>query len=315
VISRRRLLAASALLLVGCSPQPSVQLSQRPPRIEPVAPAGGQKVWAAARAARPGPPQADDALQHDLTEFLKTQQGAYGVAIRDLNGGLGASYEPDDRFQLGSLFKLFLMYEVVRQMQQGTFGLEATIQTIGDYSFPEPPGGIPPSTRATVEEALTAMITVSSNAAALALIELVTPVALEAAPRRAGVWGTVIEVTALGAPGHYQIDARGSAHDVLEFLVKLDHQELTGPSTDRRMIDLLLKQQIEDRLPRLLPPDVPIAHKTADIDDFTHDAGIVYLPGRPFAIAVLAQGTNPTDGKAIVAEVGRIAYGFFASRA
>ena len=47
------------------------------------------------------------------------------------------------------------------------------------------------------------------------------------------------------------------------------------------MIELLLKQKISDRIPVLLPSNVPVAHKTADLDGFTHDAGVVFVPGRP----------------------------------
>jgi beta-lactamase class A len=98
---------------------------------------------------------------------------------------------------------------------------------------------------------------------------------------------------------------------VASLLVRLDREELVGPEQDRRMIDLLLGQRIADRLPALLPPDVPIAHKTADLDGFTHDAGMVYLPGRPYVLAVMAQGESPSEGKAIAAEISRLVFGYF----
>ena len=123
-----------------------------------------------------------------------------------------------------------------------------------------------------------------------------------------------VEVEVVNGPGHYSIDARGAARDFVSLLVKLDREELVGPQQDRHMVDLMLGQKIADRIPLLLPPDVPIAHKTADLDSYTHDAGLVYLPGRPYAIAILAQGLNLADGKAIVAEISRIAFAYFAAR-
>jgi beta-lactamase class A len=259
------------------------------------------------------PPTADDGrLQRELDAFLKEQRGNFGVAIRDLGGPVAASFEADDRFPLGSLFKLPLMAEVMRQVRGGKIALGQSVQTLTDYDFGEPQGGIPPATRVSVEEALTAMISVSSNAAALALIDLVGPDELIAAPKRLGLTNTAIDV-ATYSKGRYEIDARSSARDILQMLVKLDREQLVGPQQDRKMIDLLLGQKIDDRIPVLLPSDVPIAHKTADLDGFTHDAGIVYLPGRPFAIAILAQGLNPTDGKAQVSEIARIAYAYFSS--
>jgi beta-lactamase class A len=250
-------------------------------------------------------------LQRDLGAFLKEQPGNFGVEIRDLEGPVAATFESSDRFPLGSLYKLPLMAEVMRQVRLSRLSLSRTIQTLPDYSFGEPQGGIPPASKISVEEALAAMIGVSSNAAALALIELVGPDELVAAPRRFGLSDTAIDVDAASGPGRYEVDARGSARDLTQLLVKLHREQLVGGEQDRRMIDLLLKQKIADRIPLLLPPDVPIAHKTADLDRFTHDAGIVYLPGRPFAISILAQGLNPIDGKAAVSEIARIAFAYF----
>jgi beta-lactamase class A len=343
-LGRRALLAALAAPLatplLACGPA-RVVVSERPVRAEatPVlvpAPAGRagppptesagprtvaraaavparQTAAAAGRAAEvaPSPPADDGALQRQLDRFLREQRGQFGVAVRDLHGPVTAAYQPRERFPLGSLFKLLLMFEVMRQVRLGVFGLTESLRTPPEYSFGEPEGGVPPGSRLTVDEALAAMIAVSSNAAALALIELVRPAALEAAPRRAGLVDTAIDIEPSSAPGHYTIDARGSAQDIASLLVRLDREELVGPDQDRRMIDLLLGQKIADRLPALLPSDVPIAHKTADLEGFTHDAGMVYLPGRPYVLAVLAQGESPSDGKAVVAEISRLVFAYF----
>jgi len=309
-LTRRGLfgLSAGGVLLGACGQaQASTLVSsvQAPPVGRPIQ---------AARATASIEAIDDSTLQRELNTFLRGQEGAFGVAIQDLRGPVRAVYDAADRFQLGSLYKLVLMAEVFRQARAGRISLDAPIQTLPEYLFGEPPGGLPPSTRTTVLQALGPMIAVSSNAAALALIELVGPEALTTAPRRLGLQETAIDVESVGGPGSYLIDARGSAQDALTLLVKLDREQLIGPEQDRRMLDLLLRQRIADRIPLLLPKDVPIAHKTADLDSYTHDAGLVYVPGRPYAIAILAQGLNLTDGKAIVAEVSRLTYAFFDGR-
>src|SRR5262245_46674887 len=337
---RRAFLAYLAVPLIACAP-PRAPASGRtraraapdarpplaapgsasppaPPRpaIAPIRAAAVPARQTAAAADRrvepsPTPPVDDGALQQQLDRFMREQRGQFGVVVRDLHGPVSASYQPRERFPLGSLFKLILMFEVMRQIRLGGFTLSEGVKTPSDYNFGEPNGGIPPDTRVTVEEALAAMIAVSSNAAALALIDLVRPSALEAAPRRAGLVDTAIDVEASGPPGHYLIDARGSAQDIASLLIRLDREELVGPEQDGRMIDLLLGQKIDDRLPLHLPKDVPIAHKTADLEGFTHDAGMVYLPGRPYVLAIMAQGESPTEGKAIAAEISRLVFGYF----
>jgi beta-lactamase class A len=307
-MNRRAFLALGLLTACGRAPAPTTAIVSQKPPIATATPQGART--APARPAQA--PRVDDGgLQRELDAFLKEQRGNFGVAIRDLEGPIQASFEPDDRYPLGSLFKVPLMAEVLRQAKAGRFQLGQTIHTLPEYEFGEPPGGVPPATKLSVEEALAAMVSVSSNAAALALIELVGPEALTAAPARFGLTSMAIDILPGGGRGRYEIDARSSARDVLQLLVKLDREQLVGPEHDRKMIDLLLKQKIADRIPVLLPTDVPIAHKTADLDGFTHDAGIVYLPGRPFAISILAQGLNPIDGKAAVSEIARIAFAYF----
>jgi beta-lactamase class A len=309
----RRAFLALGLLTAACgrAPTPPAIVSQQPPVATATAATPSARP---ARQPAPAPRLDDGALQRELDAFLKEQRGNFGVAIRDLEGPVQASFEADDRYPLGSLYKLPLMAEVMRQAKIGRIQLGQLIRTLPEYEFGEPQGGVPPSTKLSVEDALTAMVAVSSNAAALALIDLVQPDELNAAPSRFGMTNTAIDVASVGTKGRYEIDARSSARDVLRLLVKLDREQLVSPEHDRKMTDLLMKQKIADRIPVLLPPDVLIAHKTADLDGFTHDAGIVYLAGRPFAIAVLAQGLNPTDGKAAVSEVARIAFEYFRTR-
>src|SRR5262245_24094778 len=164
-LSRRRLLAvgAAGALLSACQRAPAVVVSERPVQGE-IAP---DRVPATlVPTPRPVDLTDDRTLQRELDAFLREQQGAFGVAIADLHGPVTAAFDADDRFQLGSLYKLVLMAEVMRQRRLGRVDRGATVQTLPDYSFIEPQGGIPPGTRLPVDDALATMVAVSSNAAA-----------------------------------------------------------------------------------------------------------------------------------------------------
>jgi beta-lactamase class A len=43
------------------------------------------------------------------------------------------------------------------------------------------------------------------------------------------------------------------------------------------MLRILLKQTLNDRLPRFLPPGTRVAHKTGTLSGFRNDAGIIYV--------------------------------------
>jgi beta-lactamase class A len=63
------------------------------------------------------------------------------------------------------------------------------------------------------------------------------------------------------------------------------------------MIDILHDQQftgtIEPGLPENVRTVARVAHKTGEISTVSHDAGIVFLPGRPpYVIAVLVESAG-----------------------
>ena len=68
-------------------------------------------------------------------------------------------------------------------------------------------------------------------------------------------------------------------------------------SSSQAMIDILFDQRfsgaIGPGLPDAIRPIARVAHKTGDISTASHDAGLVYLPGRPpYAVALLAESSG-----------------------
>jgi beta-lactamase class A len=85
------------------------------------------------------------------------------------------------------------------------------------------------------------------------------------------------------------------------------------------MIDILHAQTFTSGIPAGLPETVRaaarVAHKTGEISSVTHDAGLVFLPGRPpYAIAVLtgAPGDAP-DRFELIARISGVAFDCIAS--
>ena len=76
------------------------------------------------------------------------------------------------------------------------------------------------------------------------------------------------------------------------------------------MLEVLKRQQINDRLPSGLPSDATVAHKTGNLPGIAHDAGIVYTPTGPRIVVVLTAGfTAYDDVIALNERVAALAYG------
>jgi len=70
----------------------------------------------------------------------------------------------------------------------------------------------------------------------------------------------------------------------------------------------MLKQRICDRIPKKLPLQIAVAHKTGLMKDVCHDVGIVYTNNGDFVICVLTQNIKHSLAKEFIADVAYETY-------
>ena len=74
----------------------------------------------------------------------------------------------------------------------------------------------------------------------------------------------------------------------------------------------MLSTQKSSYIPRLLPADLMIANKPGNLDAVRNDAGIVFVPGRPFAIAVMTTfARDELDAEQSIARIAHAAWSYF----
>ena len=139
------------------------------------------------------------------------------------------------------------------------------------------------------------MIAVSSNLATNVLLDYVGVEDARATLARAGVEG--IELVR-GVEDDRAFDAGISNRVTASGLVSLMKAIYEGRFCSRahtdEMIEILCAQEFNSGIPAGLPSPIRaaarIGHKTGEISTVTHDAGIVFLPGRPpYVLAVLTE--------------------------
>lgn len=88
--------------------------------------------------------------------------------------------------------------------------------------------------------------------------------------------------------------------------------KIAGEALTKEMIDFMDDSDFEDRIPALLPKDIPVYHKIGNEVRNTHDVGIVDLPKGPYYIGVFTSD-NPDEQQAIniVAQISKIVYDYF----
>jgi len=262
-------------------------------------------------------------LQDQLRRIIASSGAEVAVAYRTLDGKSELLLDADKTFHAASTMKVPVMIELFRQVQTGALSLDESLpirnqfRSIIDgspYALSEGDDS-DSAVYAAVGKSLTLgklcelMITVSSNFAANLLIE------------RLGVDNIRRTVTSLGADGMQVVrgveDQKAfdkgmnnttTARGLMVLLDKLAHGSAVGPDADKKMIDILGRQQFNDAIPAGVPAGIAVAHKTGNITRIHHDAAIVLAP-RPYILVVLVRGIeDQKKSAALIADLSRAIY-------
>jgi len=100
-----------------------------------------------------------------------------------------------------------------------------------------------------------------------------------------------------------------TASEIGFLLEKIARKELISRQFSELMLAWLKAQTINNRLPRYLPENVEVAHKTGLEKGVVHDAGIVFCDKGSYVICVLTNGVrNNSRAKNIIARASLLAY-------
>jgi beta-lactamase class A len=241
----------------------------------------------------------DPALASQLDQALVGVDGHVSVAVKDLATGRGAVLDGDREMPSASLYKLPVLFSV----------FEAGLNMGEDLPITEEARSYDSGTMElgvgetlTVAEALERMVTISDNTAAVML------------GSRVGANRINADLAGLGMDTtHYSIERMTtSALDMLRYLDVLAQGKMVSPAASADMLHLMLRQRVNDRLPRLLPDNVQVAHKTGNLPGTVNDVGIVYGPSSSVAIVALVSDTSDEASAATgIAKLALAAYTYF----
>jgi beta-lactamase class A len=238
-----------------------------------------------------------------VESITQQRRGTYTIFYKDMKSGERYEKNSHLKFQSASLYKLWVMGELFRQIDKGTLTKEEILKEsvenlnkkfgIASESAELHEGDIELS----VEDALEQMITVSDNYAALLLSSRL---------RLSNVANFLtvndLDDSSIGVP------PMTSAHDIGILFEKLYKGEVIGQIYSKEMLAILQRQQINDRLPKYLPKGVLTAHKTGELDGYKHDGGIIYAKNGPYILVILSKSENEQYAAETIALISKAIY-------
>jgi beta-lactamase class A len=254
-------------------------------------------------------------LIRNIEETARNFDGVMGLAIIDLQSGEEILINAQSTFPTGSSIKIPILIELHRQAAAGTLKLTETLpitnrQQVGGsgvlFHFAE--GG----SQLSLHDLSILMIALSDNTATNLLIE------------RLGMDRINQTIVDLGLPGiklqRKMIDLAAMARGA---------ENIATPREAARLLELLAQGKVintevsaavlktlripkSSPIPRLLPASTTVANKPGGLEGVACDWGLIEIPNRPFAIAVMTTYNGESAGAdEAIARISRLAYDYF----
>lgn len=257
----------------------------------------------------PTVPETKNRLKRSVEEALDGATGTYAIAVRNLKTGEEAFINEHVSFEAGSLYKLWIMAIIYKEIQSGQLTkdqvLSQDVSTLNqEFSIdPENAELTDGTITLTVQDALTQMITISHNYAALLLTERIGLPEITSFLKENGFTESKV--------GENGESPTTTASDTALFFQKLYKDELANTQYTDEMIGLLKKQQFDEGLPKYLPKNTVVANKTGDIDLFKHDAGIIFADSGAYSLVVLSKSEYPPGAQERIALISKAVFDYF----
>lgn len=272
------------------------------------------------------------ALKTSVENQISNIEGDIAVAFLDLNKSENILLiNADEKFHAASTMKVPVMIELYKQQAEGKVNLKDSVllknefksivdgslykMDIGEDSDDAIYNNI--GIQQQLYDLMYSMIILSSNLATNVLIEIVDAKKTTATMRELGA----ANIEVLRGVEDIKAYRKGlsnstTANDML-VIMKAIAEGRAGTQEDcKKMISILKDQKWNDMIPKYLPENIEVAHKTGSITGVHHDAAIVYPPnGKSYVLILLSKNLKDFDeGTDQLAKISKTVYDFMINR-
>jgi beta-lactamase class A len=251
-------------------------------------------------------------LQDEIAALVAKFPGQTGLVVEELASNRSILFNEKEHFIAASIIKLPILWELFRQIETGVFSTSARIHIAASHKvggsgiLHELDDGLQP----TISDLATLMIILSDNTATNLLIEMLGFDLINQTIRELGLRSTLLQRKMMDIDQAQQgFENYVSASDVALLLRKMWQSKGLTPTSHATMLDILKRQQHNDRLSVDFPEGTLFAHKTGQLPGIEHDAGILIMPQHVLILVALTRqpGEN-LAGPRFCGQVGRLVY-------
>ena len=285
-------------------------------------------------------------LKDKIIEITHGLEGTIGIAVKHLQTGEEVLVEGDTLFPTASVFKLPLLVELYRQVEEGYISLDQRLVMTEEAKVPG--SGIlrelSPGLEMKVRDYITLMMMLSDNTATDMLLDLVGIENVDKNLRRMGFDKTrvvascgdmLFDLAGLGDlkpeerslrvymerrkfnPNSKSLGVENNDVTTPREMMRLLEEIFSGKVLSRGSCDAILEtmkkcQTGSNRIPKYLPREkIEMARKTGSLSGIVNDVGIIYLreKGEQYILCAFTMGlAKSSEGEEAIAKVSKIVY-------
>ncbi|MCX8161292.1 MAG: class A beta-lactamase-related serine hydrolase [Candidatus Saccharicenans sp.] len=256
-----------------------------------------------------------EANSRQILQRISSFRGETGLMVKDLQTGWTFLHNEEARFPAASLIKIPIMVACFKAVEDGRLDLrEKYVLRRQDRV-----GGSGLLRRMrngrtfTYEELIDYMVTHSDNIATNVIIKRLGFDYIKEVFDSLGLKDTVLNRLMMDFRAREEgLENYTSAREMTGLLEMIYYGRCLSAGISEKCLDVLKRQRINDRLPRFLPREATVAHKTGQEREVCHDAGIVFSPHGDYIITVLVRTwSGPLTTKTFIARLSSYFYQIF----
>lgn len=255
-------------------------------------------------------------LKSILCDYLKDKKLKYSIYIKDLKSGEICFINEKEVVPSASIIKLFIMGKAFELASRGELNLNQRISIDRKDRVPYSIIYVLDDNNTyTIKDLITLMIIQSDNTATNKLIDILGMESINKFICDLGFAGTVLKRKMMDFEARIQgLDNYTAAQDVAKFLELLYNGKLINRDFSDRMLEIM-KRQLDNSMMKIdIDDELTIAHKTGDLTNIKHDAGIIYAEQKQYIFIMLTWDAYSNNyARNIIGRVSKITYDYLTS--
>jgi beta-lactamase class A len=254
-------------------------------------------------------------FEAELKDIARRLDGVMSYAVVDLTSGERFTGQEQTVSPTASTIKLAVLYELVRQADDGRVKLETMLSLDRRHAVGGGAGleqlGTPVLS---IRDYATLMAVLSDNTATNVLINLVGMSSVNDRMRQLGLRNTLLRRRMMDVEAARRGDENVStAADIARLLEAFYKGEGLSPGSRNEALTILKKEKSPtSAMLKGIPSGVPVANKPGELEGVRVDAGIVFVPNRPYIFSVMTTYLQEDSaGEAAIEQASRVAYQYF----